>query len=498
MNIRSLVILGVFATACGAQKTALVSDRESVRIFSQIVTKNLPSSVRPFSSDPLESEQWHFRNFGQTSSKGIRGLPGADIRLDDLAHFPNDSQPDVVIAIIDSGIELSHVDFDFARITSNPGESGHDETGNDKSRNGKDDDLNGMVDDHGGWNFADNTADTTDTLGHGTHVAGLLLARSHNALGIFAPWKGLKVLPLQIFSSKRPAPSAETIAAAIRYAVDRGAHVISASFGTPSYSEAMRSAVEYALKRDVIFVSAVGNFRKNQETEPSFPAGFNLENQISVGATERRDLAAHFSNFGSSVDLFAPGEEILSLGLNNTYVVRSGTSQAAPLVAAAAATARLLYPHAPAPEIKRIVLDSADEILGLTGFSRTARRLNVANILRRESGLRQKIFNFEKWSSQPVQIETEHPYRANLREEKFVSPPEGSLFMRLEFNQFITQSTDTLEIIDQNNRVVALFSGSLGSFWTPVFPAQRLRLRFTTDHFVSDFGWKISQIQYTD
>jgi hypothetical protein len=501
MNLIQTLALCSLLAACGGQVQRSDEALDSARIFSQVVATKAefrPLSILANPADPLSPEQWHFRNFGQISSKGVRGVPGADIHLGESELLSDVPPTEITVAVIDSGIDLTHADLDLSRLDLNLGETGTDENGQDKGKNGRDDDQNGLVDDQLGWSFANNSPDTNDTLGHGTHVAGLLVARSQNALGLYVPWRGLKVLPLQIFSSKRPAPTAETIAEAIRYAVRRGARVISASFGTPSYSAIIKDAIELALKNDVLLVSAVGNFRKNQDYEPSYPAGFNLENQIAVGASERRDLAAQFSNFGTRVDVFAPGEEIISLGLNSSFVVRSGTSQAAPLVAAAAATARLLYPNATAPEIKRLLLEAADELPGLSGFSKTARRLNVENIIRGRTGLRKAIFDFEHWKTEPLALESEHPYRANLRSEKSVIAPEGSRFLRLEFEKFSTQSSDTLEILDQNNRVVVLLSGELGTFWTPVIPAEKLTLRFTTDRYVSDFGWKISRIQYTD
>ncbi|MBM3383362.1 MAG: hypothetical protein FJY29_13135 [Betaproteobacteria bacterium] len=499
MKSRYFLLTWIGVTACGGRPPEKFEPIGEAKIFSQVVGAGVLSAELNSFLDPLAHAQWYFKNSGQPSPKGMQGVPGADIRVGALATLPRlPSTEDVVIAVIDTGLAQNHSDLDSTRLALNPGENGLDADGRSRASNGVDDDKNGFIDDHTGWSFADNNPNTSDTLGHGTHVAGLLMARTNNGNGIATPWHGIKILPLQIFSSRHPAPTAETIALAIRYAVERGARVISASFGTPSSSESMKAAIEMARERDVLFVSAVGNFRKNQDIEPSFPAGFNLDNQISVGATERRDLAAGFSSFGTLVDLFAPGEEILSLGLNNDFLIRSGTSQATPLVAAAAATARQLLPQATAQEIKQLLLDAADELPGLSGFSRTARRLNVENIIHKRTGLRQRKFDFETWKSKSVTLESEHPYRANLRQEYTIDPPEGSRFMRLEFSHFATQSSDTLEIIDADNKVISLLSGALGSLWTTVVPAQTLTLRFSSDQYVSDFGWKIGRIQYID
>lgn len=488
-----LALTGCAPAASNEQK--VTSSQIQFEIFSKSISKIELNFKGKSWEDHLFKEQWYFSNNGQVSPHGTVGVVGADIQFN-LHEMIPETTDSVVVAIIDSGIDLNHPDVDLNKIYKNQAEWGVDENGTEKSSNRLDDDNNGFVDDAMGWSFADNSPLLTDAIGHGTHVAGLLVAQTNNKMGIGTPWRGIKVLPIQIFSGKRPSAEKRTIARAIRYAVDRGARVISASFGSPSPSEEIKQAVEYAALHDVVFVSAVGNFRKNHETETSYPAGYNFQNQISVGASERRDLAAVFSNFGRNVDIFAPGEEIISLSTGTTFAVRSGTSQACPLVAGAAATARVLNPNATASQIKELIMRGADEQKGLIGFSGSARRLNVDNVLLGKEGKRQPKPDFSSWQTQQMNIESEHPYRSNHRTSYDVKAPANTRFFRLHFKSFSTQSTDTLEIRNQENSVVALLSGELGERWSPVLAGDTAQLIFTTDKFVTDHGWLVDRIEF--
>lgn len=490
-----ILVRSLFACQPHSQSVDHVTTSQTPATVHSVVLETVSPHSRVDFTDPLFSRQWYFSNTGQTSAQGKAGVPQADIRFS-LVNRPTNTKDPVVIAVIDSGYDHQHPDLDREKIFINPGEQGFDSSGAAKETNGIDDDNNGYIDDISGWNFADANNTLSDALGHGTHTIGLLAAKSNNQLGISAHWSGIRVLPVQIFSGKRPSPDADKIARAIRYAVDMGAQVISASFGTPTPMKEMELALNYAKEHDVIVVSAVGNFRKNNDHEPSFPAGYQFSNQISVGALERRGLPAAFTNFGHSVDLLAPGEDILSLATNSEYVSRSGTSQACPLVSAAVALARAQFPDDSAELIKNRVLRAADERIGLQGFSATGRSLNVDNIILNRDGARLQRWDFSIWQSEPVLIESEHPYRSKSFTTQTIKAPAGTRHFRLHFRRFTTQSTDTLEVIDSSGHVVALFSGDLGEQWSPVLDGDGATLRFNSDEFVSDYGWLIDRIEY--
>jgi subtilisin family serine protease len=346
-----------------------------------------------------------------------------------------------------------------------------------------------------GWSFADNSAQQKDGNGHGTHLMGMLAAMHNNALGISSPWRGFKILPVQIFSGAHPSVSTEKIFEAIRYAVDMGASVISASFGTPSFSEIILEAVRYAEQHNVVFVSAVGNFRKNLNVETNFPSGFGLANQIAVGASDNRDLAASFSNFGNSVDIYAPGENIVSLSLKEQYASRSGTSQACPLVAATAAMVRAINPELTAPQVKERLLDAADEKSGLVGFAASPKRINVANALSGALGARLQRFEFSEWNTVAVDVQSEHPYRNNKEVRYLISAPLDTRFFRIHFSRIQTESSDTITLITATGEALALYSGGVGEMWSPVISGSAAAIVFKTNEFVFDWGFAVDKLE---
>ncbi len=437
-------------------------------------------------SDPLAHEQW---------SLNVTSPAEAHIHMpqnwDDFS-FP---QP-TLVAVIDSGIELTHPDIDLNKMFENLGEVGTDADGLSKRTNGIDDDANGFIDDVRGWSFADNTATQTDALGHGTHVMGLLAAMHDNAEGIASPWRGLRILPIQIFSGKRPSATPSQIAEAIRYAVNMGSKVISASFGTPSFTPEILEAIRYAHENDVIFVSAVGNFRKNLNIEPNYPSDFGLPNQIAVAASDELGMASTFTNFGNTVDIFAPGKNIVSLATGAKYAKRSGTSQACPMVAATVAMMRALRPNLRAEQIKQQLLHGADEQNGLFAFAPKPLRLNVENALRGTVGNRLTQFDTQNWPTVVANIETEHPYRNATTQTFRVMAAPGTRRFQISFSKFETQSTDTVKVLDANSKILAVYSGPMKNFWTPVIEGEAATLVLTSDLFVSDWGFSIDKIRW--
>ncbi|GAA3393101.1 S8 family serine peptidase [Cryptosporangium minutisporangium] len=184
------------------------------------------------------------------------------------------------------------------------------------------------------------TDGTNDTHGHGTHVAGIIAAVSNNNLGIAGLAPGTKILPVRVLGKDGSGPSS-AIADGIVRATDLGAAILNLSLGSASRSTAISSAVQYALSKNVIVVAAAGNFR--QSGNPVFwPASDT--GVIGVAATDSTDKDAAFSNTGSYVDIAAPGVGIVSTHLGGTYAGMSGTSMAAPYVAATAALAKALSP----------------------------------------------------------------------------------------------------------------------------------------------------------
>ena len=321
------------------------------------VAPNHVFRVQQFSTnDSLLGEQWGLQ--------AIRALKAWTITR---------GSPDVLVAVIDTGIDYTHPDL-RDQIWINPGE--------DLNRNGRvdstdfnqiDDDGNGFVDDIQGWDFTDapnfidlgdyleRDADPRDENGHGTAVAGIIAARGNNGQGIAGVAYGCRLMNLRAGTSLGFLEE-DDVAAAVLYAVTNGARVINMSFGDVVVSPLLRDVIRYAYARGVILVASSGN---SGTDEPHYPSGFS--ETISVGAVTRNRIVAGFSNYGISLDVVAPGQEIWTTRLDGGYQMFAGTSAAAPFVSGLAALILSRHPQWQPEQIRTILTTSAQD-LGQTGW----------------------------------------------------------------------------------------------------------------------------------
>jgi subtilisin family serine protease len=246
-------------------------------------------------NDPSFGELWGLHNTGQTVNE-TTGTSDADIDAPEAWDITTGST-NVVIAVIDTGVAWDHPEL-AGNIWTNTGEI---------PGNGIDDDGNGYRDDTRGWDFVDNDNDPMDFHGHGTHVAGTIAGVGNNNRGITGVMWTARIMPLRFLDASGFGSVAGDMEA-IAYAVSNGARVINASYGGYYYSQAQRDAIFYAQSAGVLFVAAAGNEANDNDTNPSYPSSYDLENIIAVAATDQDDNLASFSNFGAaSVDVGAPG-----------------------------------------------------------------------------------------------------------------------------------------------------------------------------------------------
>lgn len=237
----------------------------------------------------------------------------------------------ITVAVIDTGLDYTHPAFANS-LWTNPGESGLDVKGHDKRNNQIDDDANGFVDDVIGWNFVHNTATPYDTHGHGTHVAGLIAATASAQ-----DCNRARIMPLTYYGQSGLGLSLDNTIKAIQYAVKNGAQIINYSDGGSAPSDAEKQAIEEAAKSGILFITSAGNNGQNIEHDAFFPASYALENLIAVSSTNKEGHLLPSSNFGTMIDLAAPGLGVFSTLPEGKYRTMSGTSQAAAIVSGAAA-----------------------------------------------------------------------------------------------------------------------------------------------------------------
>ena len=263
------------------------------------------SSFQP--NDPSYNNLWGLNNTGQTLNSSS-GTSGADIRFATAWNLARPASSEVVIAVLDTGLDPTHPDI-AANLWTNPGET----TGNNL-----DDDANGRIDDVHGFNFADNNSNISDSGDHGTHVAGTIAATGNNSLGVIGVDFKARVMVLKVSNDGTSIPTSAEIAA-LQYAAmmkTRGVNIvaINASFGGASNSSAESAAITAAGDAGIVFCAAAGNESANNDTTPTYPANYRLGNMIVVAASTQSDQLAGFSNYGATtVDLAAPGSNIFSL-----------------------------------------------------------------------------------------------------------------------------------------------------------------------------------------
>ena len=285
---------------------------------------------------------------------------------------------------------------------------------NDVWEVGGDGDGNGYTDDLIGWNFIGNNNDPMDTHFHGTHVAGTIGAMGNNDLGVAGVNWNVSMIPLRVgiplappYASTQALVISAAAAAAVEYTnqlrASQGYHVVATnnSYGGGVKSYNLEQAILCAAAADILFVAAAGNSATNIDTSPAYPASFDIDNIISVGASDSSDNLAGFSNYGSSrVDLAAPGLNILSTFPSHEtsamnyfprnsewtyfgpeYAVISGTSMATPHVVGVAALLAAKNSTAGAAQIKQAILSSAevDSASSVYGKVLTNGRLNAAS-----------------------------------------------------------------------------------------------------------------------
>ena len=366
---------GVFLVRGFGNPAAIKNTIERLPSVANISTNNVVRATE-WSNDPESSKLWGLNNQGQVIN-GVAGTPDADIDLPEaLAHATIQTQ--VVVGIVDTGIDYNHPDL-RDNMWKNPGEI---------AGNNRDDDGNGFIDDVYGFNFVNNTGNPMDDDEHGTHVAGTIAASLNNSQGVAGIASGAaKLMAIKFLDANGSGTYANAIRA-LNYATmmsSRGVNlkVLNNSWGGYGTVPALEDAVNATNAAGMLFVASAGNESNDNDGEfKAIPASYAASNIISVAATNNLDELASFSNFGvATVDLAAPGVGILSTTPGNRYQLFNGTSMAAPHVAGALALAWACHPDKTSTEIQDALFGSVDALDSLDGSVATGGRLNVNNLL---------------------------------------------------------------------------------------------------------------------
>ncbi|MFT6069845.1 MAG: hypothetical protein ACJAT2_000859 [Bacteriovoracaceae bacterium] len=322
----------------------------------------------PDFKDTFFHRQWGLVNSGQTIQRTtgevtrdeVQGIAGADINYLHLTESDLPKDREVIVAVLDSGVDIHHKDLKD-RIWSS------DEC---RPSSVRDD----FVVKCAGFDFLDRKTSVKDDVGHGTHVAGIIAANA-NDIGIagVAP-KNIKIMPVKILNAKTKdfvydnKLITDIFADGISFARRHGADIINLSLGWPKLVQTSKITREIRLAQEagILIVAAAGN---NNKDIPVFPCTDN--GVLCVGAIDNKGKITEFTNYGGKIDLLAPGESIISTYPMNKesrtlritgYEKKRGSSQAAPYIAGIAAVVKLMNPDISLNELKARLFDSAREV----------------------------------------------------------------------------------------------------------------------------------------
>ena len=323
----------------------------------EYVEPNYVGNGHGFQTTPNDNNfnrQWSHYNDGTFSLSN--STTDADIDTD-LAWDITKGDPNLIVAILDSGAKLDHPEFS-GRIWMNTNEN----------QNGTDTDSNNYIDDTNGWDFVNDDNDPTDDHGHGTNVTGIALASGNNSIGYAGVNWNSKIMICKILDNNNSG-FYSWWAEAIYYAVDNGASVINMSVGGNGSSTLLENAINYAYDNNVPVVVSTGN----QNSVIEYPAKYT--NAFAIGSTNPDDTrsvpffwsATSGSNFGSELDFVAPGNYIYGLSYSSNTNYNSywgGTSQAAPHVAGLISLLLSVEPSLSVSEIRTILEESSEDQVG--------------------------------------------------------------------------------------------------------------------------------------
>ena len=361
--------------------------------------------------DTRYSQLWGLNNTGQSG-----GAIDADIDGPEAWELTTGSS-EVVVGVIDTGVDYTHPDLylnmwiNQDEIPSTIGSMLSDMDGDDlftffdlnhlanashvsdlnsngfidagdllvdqNWADGTDTDGNGFKDDFVGWDFVNNDNNPFDDNAHGTHVSGTIGAMGNNSTGIVGVNWNARIMALKFLDAGGSGYTSGAVQA-VQYATAMGAKLTSNSWGGGGASTALSDAIKASRNAGMLFIAAAGNDGKNNDSQPSYPANYELDNVISVAATNHNDNRASFSNYGAeTVDLGAPGVSILSTTPGNGYSSFSGTSMATPHVAGVAALAWSATPNSTYQEVRDAIFAGVDPVSSMADVTVTGGRLNA-------------------------------------------------------------------------------------------------------------------------
>lgn len=323
-------------------------DRATLRNESESVSGE---QIRAYVNDPKAVDQWALNN-DYKKGMDINIMPAWDITR---------GSDDMVVAVIDTGIDIGHPDLKDSLWVNQAEANG---------QKGVDDDGNGYIDDIHGYDFVENQGPHSDCRSHGTHCAGIIGA-THNSTGVAGVLGKVKLMSLRFLNCKGQGDTVGQIRA-FDYAMKMGVRVLNASWGggEEDNDPAVVEALKVMKEKGIMLIAAAGNYENNNDEVLMLPANIPLDNVISVASMSESGDLSDFSNYGAkSVHVVAPGSAILSTFVFSQYRELWGTSMATPHVSALVALLLSQEPELTPSEIKTRLIETSKRSSKLEGKS---------------------------------------------------------------------------------------------------------------------------------
>lgn len=449
--------------------------------------------VASLPNDQELGKLWGMVNSGQTSQGdmgAVEGKVGIDIDAKRAWQIETGSSK-VIVASIDTG-----VDYTIPDLAPNMWVNAAEKNGTA----GVDDDNNGVIDDIYGYNASytgedkSKAGDPKDDHGHGSHTSGTIGAKGNNGIGVAGVAWNVSIMGVKFLTASGGGSLADAVKA-IDYTTKMKVDLTNNSWGGGGYSQALYDAIKRAKDAGILFVAAAGNSGSNNDSEPEYPASYDLDNIISVAAVDNAGAMAYFSCFGkTSVDVAAPGVNVYST-IPGGFDSWSGTSMASPHVAGVAALLKSANPEMTAAQIKERIIKTASPMGSMRGRSVAGGMVNAYHALMNTvpDGDPNDPFN---WDKNAVKVSTPHPYADNYK-NTWTLKVDGAKQIAIYFSKFDTEmGYDKVTIKDGTGKVVAVLSGARDDSYSPVIEGDTALIEFAADDSASRYGFDIEGIAY--
>ena len=451
----------------------------------EYIEPNYVYKINRLPNDPEIAKLWGLQNSGQADSAGKVGIAGIDVGAEQAWEIQTGSR-DVVVAVIDTGVDYNHPDLKENMWT------------NDAELNGQagvDDDGNGYIDDIYGYDFGNTDADPVDDHGHGSHCAGTIGAKGDDGKGIVGVAWNVRIMALKFLTASG---SGSTVGAikSIDYATKMGAHIMSNSWGGGGASQALQEAIERSHQAGALFVAAAGNDGSNNDTRPTYPANYDVPNVLTVAAIDNNGIPASFTNYGKrTVHVAAPGVKIYSSITNGGYDSWSGTSMATPHVSGIAALVLSNENNLTNLEIKERIMRTVRPLASLKTKVTSGGMANAYLALTNTQAPPDPN-DPALWPTQPVAAASAHPYKDKTNttfEVNVAGAKEFSLFL----DKFETEANyDVVKVYNRAGKLIQSLSGNQTGNWTALIDGDYAKLVFTSDDSVGGYGFDITKAAY--